>query len=695
MVQNLELTISVDEANESIAVPTTVGTRLGLGGNGAVLIRKQRGQVQAATVRQADSVPAETARVGPQTAETLGLRDGDRVTVEAADPAVATHISVAPVPQLSIRGGEGLVRDAVGDRPLLDGDTITVSLFDGSLTVPVRVVSTQPAGPVTLVDDTVIEITDGPAPRRSNSGLDPLAETAVGGYADTVATLETAVSTALLASDDVPGSVRNRAGVLLVGAHGVGKTHLLQHVAWLVNATIHSVDAGRLLSLDQDGARAYLDDVARAAQGSERGIVHIDGLDTVSADGGDKTRLLLRQWLDDISTLDGVAAVGEATSEDDVPVDIVQATRLSRTVTVPEPSRRDRAEILKTVATGAMVSAEADLKATGEQAFGYVAADIVALWLHAVEAAVARDGAGGDPVVVSAADLEAARDAVEPSGIRGTVPEIPSTSFSDIGGLDGPKRELIRAVNWPLTKPDLFDSLDIDPPAGVLLYGPPGTGKTMLARAVASTSDANFIPVNGPELMNKYVGESERAVRRVFDQARSNAPSIVFFDEIDALGTTRSDDNDSGASARTVSQLLTELDGIEGREGVTVIATTNRRDRLDDALLRTGRFDRIVEVSLPDAADRAEIFDTHIGDRITGQVDLEAFAARTAGYSGSDIAAVVREAGLLAIEEHLRAQGDSDRSRKPVSLRESHLEKALQSVESSGADQAGETGHRS
>lgn len=690
MVQNLQLTVSVDEASEGIAVPTTVGPRIGLNDGGAVLIRQQRGRVQAATVQQTESVPAETARIGPRTAETLGLRDGEKITVEAADPAAATHVSVAPVPQLSIRGGEQLVRQAVGDRPLLDGDTVTVSLFDGSLTVPVRVVSTQPSGPVALADDTVIEISDGPAPIGASGGLDPLSDTAVGGYEDTVETLQTAVSTALQAADAVPGSTRNRAGVLLVGVHGVGKTHLLRHVAWRVNAAIHTVDAGRLLSLDYDGAREHLDDVARAAQGSERGIVHVDALDAVSADGGDKTRLLLRRWLDDVSSLDGVAVVGEATDEDAVPVDIIQATRLSRTVTVPEPSRQDRAEILTTVAAGAMVSAAADLRTTGERAFGYVAADIVALWLHAVEAALSRDAATDDPVVVSAEDLEAGREAVDPSGIRGTVPEIPSTSFDDIGGLDGPKRELIRAVNWPLTKPDLFDSLAIDPPAGVLLYGPPGTGKTMLARAVASTSDANFIPVNGPELMNKYVGESERAVRRVFDQARSNAPSIVFFDEIDALGTTRSDDNDSGASARTVSQLLTELDGIESREGVTVIATTNRLDRLDEALLRTGRFDRIVEVPLPDAADRAEIFAAHVGDRVDERVDFEAFAARTAGYSGSDIAAVVREAGLLAIEEHLRAQGDDDPSRQSVSLRESHLHEALESVEPSGENRADE-----
>jgi len=236
-----------------------------------------------------------------------------------------------------------------------------------------------------------------------------------------------------------------------------------------------------------------------------------------------------------------------------------------------------------------------------------------------------------------------------------TTGSVPSTSFEDIGGLAAPKRELTRAVEWPLQYPEALSRLGVDAPAGVLLYGPPGTGKTMLARAVASTTDANFLTVDGPELLNKYVGESERRVRQLFTRARDSAPAVVFFDEVDALGSARAGDGDSSATERVVSQLLTELDGLHPREQVTVIGATNRPDRIDDALTRPGRFDRVVEVPLPDPEARQEIIRIHTRDRPTEPLDIDEIATKTEGYSGSDISAVLQEASLLALEEHLGA----------------------------------------
>jgi transitional endoplasmic reticulum ATPase len=681
MSNRITCSVVVTDAVEGVVLAGPVATQLGVADEDAVSVRRADGTQTTATVRVDESLTRETLTVGTASADRLRLRDDETVSVRRIDPDPAQQVVVAPVTRLAIRGGDRLVRDAIGSRPVSKGDTVTASLFDGSLDIPLRVLSTRPAGPVRLTAETAIEVTDGPAPVGSKTGLDPLPGDAVGGYDETITELGAAVRGPLTVGRSATGSTQTRAGVLVTGAHGVGKTHLLCHVAWLVDAALHSVDVSRLLAVGYDAASDHLESVARTARGAGRSVVHLDALDTLTADGDASTRLLLRDWLDDIAATDGVVVAAEATEEGDVPVDLCQGRRLSRAVTVPEPDRRDRGEILATIARGTATGAGVDLSETGERAFGYVAADLVSLWSHAIDTATARDGSG--EVVVRADDLAEATAAVGPSGMRGSVPEIPSTSFDDIGGLDAAKRELIRAVDWPLTNPELFEALDLDPPAGILLYGPPGTGKTMLARAVASTSGANFIPVDGPELMNKYVGESERAVRRVFDRARSNAPAILFFDEIDALGATRSGDTDSPATARTVSQLLTEMDGIEGRGGVTVIATTNRPDRLDEALLRTGRFDRLVEVPIPDTDDRREIFAAHLGDRVHDSVDLQALAEQTEGYTGSDIAAIVREAGLIAIEDHLRDDGRSGRSRNTPELRARHVSEALSAVDPS------------
>ncbi|ERH13176.1 MAG: ATP-dependent 26S proteasome regulatory subunit, partial [halophilic archaeon J07HB67] len=277
---------------------------------------------------------------------------------------------------------------------------------------------------------------------------------------------------------------------------------------------------------------------------------------------------------------------------------------------------------------------------------------------YALESAVDRSPAG--ETAVTAADLEMALAETEPSSLRGAAVERPEVSFDDVGGLDGPKRELTRSVEWPLRHPEAFDRLNIDAPTGVLLYGPPGTGKTLLARAVAATTDANFLPVDGPELLDKYVGESERAVRELFDRARANAPAVVFFDEMDALAPARTQDTEASAPERVASQLLTELDGLVSRGGITVIAATNRPDRLDPALLRPGRLDRLVEVPVPDETAREAIFRVHTRDRPVEGVDYPRLAAQTDGYTGSDIEAVVREASLLALERVLDGEHDVD-----------------------------------
>jgi transitional endoplasmic reticulum ATPase len=309
----------------------------------------------------------------------------------------------------------------------------------------------------------------------------------------------------------------------------------------------------------------------------------------------------------------------------------------------------------------------------GDDAPG-VPGDALLPLVDAATRAVAR-AVDGDAPVVRARDVEAALDAVGPTTLRDVTIERPSTTYRDIGGLDDAKREVIRAIEWPLRHPELFERLSADPPTGALLYGPPGTGKTMLAKAVANSTDANFLAVDGPELMDRYVGESERAVREMFERARRTAPSVVFLDELDALAPARRE-TDTGAE-RVVSQLLTELDGVSDRGEAVVLAATNRRDGVDPAPLRPGRIERQVAVPLPDEAARASILSVHLDDVPTRGVDLDALAAETEGYTGSDLAGVVREAALLAMEGHLEAERDS---LDALAVEGTHLQRALERI---------------
>ncbi len=696
--ERLGATVVVDEvvSEDSIALAYADYNALNSDEGGEPILRVRSGggqQLAGRGVVDADLEPG-TVAISQSAADSLGVATEDAVAIEAARLVPARRIVAAPVAEMSVRGGEQAVREAFTDRPLVVGDDIPVSFLNGTLELPIRVTETVPEGPVAIGPETDLELETGPASDPTAAvHREPLPASAVGGYETTIEDFRATVVDPLTHADAYTVDGQSAAsGVLLSGRAGVGKTHLLRHAAWLADGEIVPVDCTELSARSAADVTDRLDEIGVEAAAAAPAIVHLDDLGVLADRGDDALVRRLGAWIERTVRREEIVVVGECTDAEAIHEVLTRGGRLARHITVPSPDEEDRYAILRRLFAGVDRSPEVDLDAVSERTLGYVAADLYSLRARALEAAVSR---GDGAVTLQPADIATAIDETAPS-IAEPTGSVPSITFDDIGGLAEAKRELTRAVEWPLKHQAALDRLGVAGPAGVLLYGPPGTGKTMLARAVASTTDANFLPVDGPELLNKYVGESERRVRQLFDRARDSAPAVVFFDELDALGAARTDDGGDGAPERVVSQLLTELDGLEPRERVTVIGATNRPDRIDDALTRPGRFDRVVEVPLPDLTARREIIRIHARDRPIESLDIEALARQTEGYSGSDIASVFREASLLALEAYLEeraAQTTGEVSLENVEnlrVTRTHVDRALDRVGPSLSAQARE-----
>jgi transitional endoplasmic reticulum ATPase len=673
---------AVDEGGRHpVAIAPLLADRLGVDSGAAVVVTTTTGARATALVAVAGRVEPETVRVEAEYADHLGLQAGERVVLESVRPAQASSVTVAPVAALSVRGGRDAVAEVLAGRPLLSGETFDVTLVGGSLSVPFRVLDTAPDGVVEVDAETTVTIESGPA-GVATDGQGPVPSTAVGGYQATVETCRSTLVRPLTTPDaHTLDGVTCTTGVLVTGQSGVGKSHHIRHAAWLANAAVVRLDATRLADMSVDAGMEYLDTVQTRATHQPRALLHVEGLDAFAGDTDRGPKPAVERfaaWLDQTVDQEGVVVAAETRDAAGLAATLTRGDRFGRRVEVPRPDDDDRAAVFEALSRGLQLGNKVNPWVVSERTPGYVPADLVALRARMVEAALDRASAAADsPPTVISSDLETALSEISPSASAATV-DVPDVGFDDVGGLPAAKRELVRAVEWPLRYPDALDRLGIDPPGGVLLYGPPGNGKTLLARAVAATTDANFIGVDGPELFDRYVGESERAVRDVFTRARDTAPSVVFFDEVDALSATRAEEG-SAAPERVVSQLLTELDGLEGREGVTVLGATNRLDRIDPALLRPGRFDRTVHVDRPAREAREEILRIHAEGRPLQGVDLGELAARTEGFSGSDLAALLREASLAALNTAM-ADGQTPAEVSTLVVGPEHIETALSRV---------------
>ena len=626
---------------------------------------------------------AGSAFLSERLREVAGVEPGDTVAAAAADLPVASSVTLRLRQSVDLARGEDAIRRRLDRRAIAVGDEVEVTRLGGALTLRFDVRDVVPSSPAVVTDETDIAVT------RDDGTTEIVAERPGADESNVVATatferLRDAVATRFDAAEAFESAGYPTLGILLHGPRGSGKTTLVEAVAAATDATLVRVSAARLRGEPSSEQTERLVRLVQAVPEGEPTVVLLDDLEALGSDDGGGSALAdrLRSTVDELRDGDRTVVVGATTDASGVPSALRRGGRFDREMGVEPLTSAERRDALESLCEGAPLAMDVDFESVAERLNGYVFADLAVLVDTALERAIRRDGR----TAIRMADFDAALEDVEPSGLRDVTVEFPAVDWDEVGGLDEAKRELVRAVYWPLEYADRFAEMGIDPPSGVLLYGPPGTGKTLLARAAASLSDANFIPVNGPELLDKYVGASEKAVRDLFATARDNSPAVIFFDEVDAISPKRRGD-DTGAGERVVSQLLTELDGLEPLTDVVVIAATNRPDNIDEALLRPGRIEKAVETPLPDRDARREILRIHAEEMpVASAVDLDVIADRTAGYSGGDLAALVREAGLLAIED---AIVDDDLPTDPT-VDGDHFERALAETSPSTRDGRGD-----
>jgi transitional endoplasmic reticulum ATPase len=654
-------------------------------------------------------------RIDGRLRQEAGVGIDDQVTVETAEVSPAERITVALPQNLRIQGNVApLIRERLSGRPVTQGQDIRVGfsmLGAGSgQSIPMRIADTTPSGTVVVTENTEIQISERPAEEVTADAAAAGQETPDVTYED-IGGLERELEQVRemielpMRHPELFGrlGIEPPKGVLLHGPPGTGKTLIAKAVANEIDASFHTISGPEIMSKYYGESEEKLREVFEEAEESAPAIVFVDELDSIAPKredaGGDVERRVVAQLL---SLMDGLEERGEvvviaATNRvDAIDPALRRGGRFDREIEIGVPDRDGRLEILQVHTRGMPLSDSVDIERYADNTHGFVGADIEQLAKEAAMTALRRvrpqldleadeiPAEALESIQVTEQDFKEALRGVDPSALREIFAEVPDVPWEDVGGLEETKERLRETIQWPLEYPQVFETLDMEAAKGVLLYGPPGTGKTLLAKAVANEAESNFISIKGPELLNKYVGESEKGVREVFAKARENAPTVVFFDEIDSIAVERGrNTGDSGVGERVVSQLLTELDGLEELEDVVVIATTNRPDLIDSALLRPGRLDRQVHVPVPDEEGRRKIFEVHTRDKpIADDVDLDWLATRTDGYVGADIEAVCREASMAASREFIGSVDpeEIDDSVGNVRVSRQHFEEALEEV---------------
>lgn len=635
----------------------------------------------------------------------------EKVRIAKSEAAYAKKVVIQPTQPIRLVGGEQYLSRVLRGRSVIEGQTVRVDVIGNAITLVIAKV--LPKGIAIVTDETEIELKEEPyKPEEGKPEISDIHYEDIGGLGRELQLVREMIELPLRHPEIFERlGIQPPKGVLLYGPPGTGKTLIAKAVANEVDAHFITLSGPEIMSKYYGESEKGLREKFEEAEQNAPAIIFIDEIDAIAPKRaevqGEVERRVVAQMLALMDGLKGrgqVIVIAATNLPDSIDPALRRGGRFDREIEIGIPDKKGRLEIFQVHTRGVPLADDVKLEEFVNSTQGFVGADVALLVkeaaMHALRKVIPQIKIDEDipnevldQLRVTREDFDEARKHVEPSAMREVLVEIPDVTWKHVGGLEDTKQELREAVEWPLKYPEVFERLQTKPPKGILLFGPPGTGKTLLAKAVANESECNFIAIKGPELLSKWVGESEKGVREIFRKARQASPSIIFFDEIDALVPKRgSFMGSSHVTESVVSQILTELDGMEELKNVTILAATNRPDMLDDALLRPGRLERHIYVPAPDEESRRKIFDVYLGAGagtiLAKDVDIDTLVKQTEGYVGADIEALVREAKMEAVREFLVVMGGKTEQErtdaiKNVMITKAHFESAMAKVKGS------------
>ncbi|MGA3296867.1 MAG: CDC48 family AAA ATPase [Candidatus Bathyarchaeia archaeon] len=670
-----ELSLRVADARQrdvghgKVRIDNDTMQKLGITAGDFVEIHGKKMTVAVAWPAYAEDQGQEIVRMDGLIRRNAGVALNEYVNFRKADVKDAQAIIFAPTDvRLSVdEEFVSFVKRRFMDMPFIEGDMTLLSIFGSA--VPLIVTRTRPHGAVKIIETAHVQVLSEPTPEKK--GIPIVTYEDIGGLHEEIQRIREMVELPLRHPELFQRlGIEPPRGVFLYGPPGCGKTLLAKAVANESDANFYVISGPEIMSKFYGESEARLREIFQKAQETSPSIIFIDEMDAIAPKReevtGEVERRVVAQLLslmDGMGSRGNIIVIGATNRPNAIDPALRRPGRFDREIEIGVPDKAGRYEVLQIHTRNMPLEEDVELKRLKDMTHGYTGADTASLCREAAMKALRRyipeinleeeriPPEILEKMVVKMEDFMSAYREITPTAMREVYVEVPQVKWTEVGGLKRVKQELMESVEWPLKKPEVFNKMGIKPPRGILLYGPPGCGKTLLARAVATESEANFISIKGPEIFSKWVGESEKAIREVFRKGRTAAPAIIFFDELDAIVPKRGlGYADSGASERVISQLLTEIDGIESLQNVLVIAATNRPDMLDAAVMRPGRFDRLIYVPSPDVESLKEIFKIHAHSMpLSRDVTLEELARRAQGYSGADIEAICREAAMNAL----------------------------------------------